>query len=77
MKLLGDSEIDQIFRIFRVLGTPNSEVWPDVELLPDFKDSFPKWPLTTENLRNAYPELNDEGKDLLEVNRLLLILLRF
>merc|ERR1712042_358761 len=27
----GDSEIDQLFRIFRTLGTPNNDVWPDVE----------------------------------------------
>jgi serine/threonine protein kinase len=24
----GDSEIDEIFRIFRILGTPNEEIWP-------------------------------------------------
>ncbi|KAM9886988.1 hypothetical protein OXX79_013903, partial [Metschnikowia pulcherrima] len=33
----GDSEIDEIFRIFRVLGTPNETVWPDVSYLPDYK----------------------------------------
>lgn len=26
----GDSEIGQLFRIFRYLGTPNKESWPDV-----------------------------------------------
>ncbi|KAJ6019788.1 hypothetical protein N7522_000496 [Penicillium canescens] len=26
----GDSEIDEIFKIFRVLGTPDEELWPDV-----------------------------------------------
>ncbi|KAJ6059900.1 hypothetical protein N7499_003114 [Penicillium canescens] len=25
----GDSEIDEIFKIFRVLGTPDEELWPD------------------------------------------------
>lgn len=39
----GDSEIDQIFRIFRVLGTPNEKIWPGVSDLPDFKAIFPKW----------------------------------
>ena len=24
----GDSEIDEIFRIFRILGTPNENTWP-------------------------------------------------
>ncbi|GCB63988.1 cyclin-dependent kinase 1 [Scyliorhinus torazame] len=39
----GDSEIDQLFRIFRTLGTPNNEIWPEVETLPDYKNTFPKW----------------------------------
>ncbi|XP_067858866.1 cyclin-dependent kinase 1 [Heptranchias perlo] len=39
----GDSEIDQLFRIFRTLGTPNNDVWPEVETLPDYKNTFPKW----------------------------------
>lgn len=36
-------EIDEIFKIFRTLGTPTEETWPGVHELPDFKDSFPKW----------------------------------
>lgn len=39
----GDSEIDQIFKIFRVLGTPNESVWANVTKLKDFKATFPKW----------------------------------
>jgi len=27
---MGDSEFDQIFRIFRILGTPNETMWPNV-----------------------------------------------
>jgi serine/threonine protein kinase len=33
----GDSEIDELFRVFRYLGTPNEETWPGVSNLPDFK----------------------------------------
>jgi len=29
----GDSEIDQLFKIFRVLGTPTEETWPGVSQL--------------------------------------------
>jgi len=32
----GDSEIDTIFKMFRVLGTPTEEVWPGVSQLRDF-----------------------------------------
>ncbi|POW07281.1 hypothetical protein PSTT_08395, partial [Puccinia striiformis] len=39
----GDSEIDEIFRIFRLLGTPNETIWPGVQTLPDYKPGFPQW----------------------------------
>lgn len=39
----GDSEIDTIFRIFRLLGTPSDEVWPGVTTLRDYKKHFPQW----------------------------------
>lgn len=39
----GDSEIDELFKIFRVLGTPNEVTWPRVTCMPDFKSTFPKW----------------------------------
>jgi serine/threonine protein kinase len=39
----GDSEIDQIFKIFRLLGTPTEEEWPGVTELPNYKPTFPKW----------------------------------
>jgi cyclin-dependent kinase len=40
---MGDSEIDQIFKIFKVLGTPHEQNWPEALKLPDFKATFPKW----------------------------------
>ena len=36
-------EIDELFKIFRTLGTPTEATWPGVSELPDYKDSFPKW----------------------------------
>lgn len=39
----GDSEIDQLFRIFRTLGTPDETDWPGVTKLPDYKPCFPHW----------------------------------
>nr|XP_037291230.1 cyclin-dependent kinase 1-like [Rhipicephalus microplus] len=32
----GNSEIDQLFRIFRVLGTPTVDTWPEVTQLPNY-----------------------------------------
>ena len=40
----GDSEIDELFKIFRVLGTPSENNWPEGMQLPDFNEDWPKWP---------------------------------
>ncbi|EFA05700.2 Cdc2 kinase-like protein [Tribolium castaneum] len=39
----GDSEIDQMFKIFKTLGTPNEEMWPGVSSLPAYEVWFPQW----------------------------------
>ena len=36
-----DSEVDMLFRIFRLLGTPTEESWPHCTSLPDFSPTFP------------------------------------
>lgn len=61
----GDSEIDQLFRIFRTLGTPNENVWPGVSRFPDFKESFPQW--LKQDLSKILPSLESEAVDLLTV----------
>ncbi|XP_036264738.1 cyclin-dependent kinase 7 isoform X5 [Pipistrellus kuhlii] len=45
--LPGDSDLDQLTRIFETLGTPTEEQWPDMCSLPDFVTfkSFPGVPL--------------------------------
>lgn len=62
----GDSEIDQLFRIFRTLGTPNEKTWPGVSSLPDFKSNFPDWP--AQSLEKNFPELESVGINLLKVS---------
>ncbi|KAG9085352.1 Cyclin-dependent kinase catalytic subunit [Ceratobasidium sp. 370] len=59
----GDSEIDQIFRIFRLLGTPNEEVWPGVSQLPDYKESFPQW--SPVDLAQTVRGIDGQGLDLI------------
>ncbi|KAK9448309.1 kinase-like domain-containing protein [Limtongia smithiae] len=61
--LPGDSEIDEIFQIFRLLGTPDEDCWPGVSLLPDFKTTFPQW--SRKDLASQV-KLDPEGIDLLE-----------
>ncbi|KAL1845771.1 Cyclin-dependent kinase catalytic subunit [Paecilomyces lecythidis] len=60
----GDSEIDEIFKIFRLLGTPDESIWPGVTSFPDFKASFPKW--KRESTRALVPGLEENGLDLLD-----------
>lgn len=59
----GDSEIDEIFRIFRVLGTPTEQTWPGVSRLPHFKASFPKFRAQT--LARSIPGADPAAIDLI------------
>ncbi|KAF9530825.1 Pkinase-domain-containing protein [Crepidotus variabilis] len=60
----GDSEIDQIFKIFRILGTPNEETWPNVSTLPDYKPTFPQW--SRQDLSRVVSTLDEAGLDFLK-----------
>ncbi|KAG5519181.1 hypothetical protein PMAC_002269 [Pneumocystis sp. 'macacae'] len=60
----GDSEIDEIFRIFRILGTPDENSWPGITSYPDFKATFPKW--SPKSLSELITELDSDGIDLLQ-----------
>lgn len=40
---IGDSEIDQIFKIFQFWGTPTEEDWPGITQIPEFKPTFPRF----------------------------------
>jgi cyclin-dependent kinase 2 len=59
----GDSEIDQLFKIFRIMGTPYEDTWRGVTSLPDYKSAFPKWKPT--DLETFVPNLDPDGVDLL------------
>nr|CAD7198280.1 unnamed protein product [Timema douglasi] len=62
----GDSEIDQLFRIFRTLGTPDESVWPGVSKLPDYKSMFPSW--ESQDIDEILPGLDPSGQDLFLVS---------
>uniref|UniRef100_A0A672ZZH3 Cyclin-dependent kinase 7 n=1 Tax=Sphaeramia orbicularis TaxID=375764 RepID=A0A672ZZH3_9TELE len=59
--LAGDSDLDQLTKIFEALGTPTEETWPGVSSLPDYVSFkiFPGTPL--EHIFSA------AGDDLLEL----------
>jgi serine/threonine protein kinase len=60
----GDSEIDELYKIFAIMGTPNEQTWPGVTDFPDYSEAtFPRWP--AKNLADLVPGLEPEGIDLL------------
>ncbi len=52
----GDSEVDQLLKIFKSMGTPTEEVWPGVTKLKDYKITFPRF--------KAMPIASVVGKDM-------------
>ncbi|KYR00380.1 p34-cdc2 protein [Tieghemostelium lacteum] len=61
----GDCEIDQIYRIFRILGTPTESIWPGVTSLPNFVATFPNW--IGQPLSKTFPTIVDHlALDLLD-----------
>ncbi|XP_070542670.1 cyclin-dependent kinase 7-like [Ptychodera flava] len=59
--LAGDSDLDQLSRVFQTLGTPSEEMWPGMTALPDYIE-FKKFPGTP--LRDIF---SAAGDDLLEL----------
>lgn len=55
-----NSEIDTLFKIFRLLGTPNEDTWPGVTNLLYFSREFPQWEDTRlSDLQRTHPTLCD------------------
>ncbi|XP_011623396.1 cyclin-dependent kinase G-2 [Amborella trichopoda] len=71
----GKSEIDQLDKIFRVLGTPNAKRWPGFAQLPGVKCNFVQQPYN--KLRDKFPPTSFTGRPMLSeagldlLNRLL------
>lgn len=60
----GDSEIDQLYSIFKILGTPTEEVWPGVSELPAFSTTFPRF--RAKKLADFMPGADPRAVDLIE-----------
>lgn len=62
------SNIDSPLAFLRTLGTPCNDVWPDVENLPDYKNTFPKW--KAQALCKTVKNMDGMGLDLLAVRQM-------
>ena len=61
-----DSEIDMLYKIFQLLGTPSETVWSGVTSLPNWKAIFPNW--RGNFIGGLVPNLCEAGIDLLGVS---------
>lgn len=59
----GDSEIDQLYKIFQILGTPTEESWTGVSSLPHYRSTFPRW--SGNHICALVPNLEPDGIDLI------------
>ena len=47
----GDSDINQLYKIFQLLGTPNEETWPGISSLRSYPTNLPIWVNKFEELK--------------------------
>ncbi|KFK28049.1 hypothetical protein AALP_AA8G465000 [Arabis alpina] len=59
----GKNELDQMQKIFAVLGTPSEAVWPGFSSLPNAKAKFPSQPYNL--LRKKFPAISFVGGQIL------------
>jgi len=57
----GNSEIEQLFKIFKFWGTPTEEEWPGISQLPYYRKTFPQFkpPKDYEELQGVDPLAKD------------------
>jgi len=60
----GTNSSDQLMKIFKLMGTPNSTTWAGIVDLPDYKTDFPIHPV--QKLTTIVPGLDVDGYDLLD-----------
>nr|XP_043634540.1 cell division control protein 2 homolog [Erigeron canadensis] len=59
----GNSQIRQLFHIFKTMGTPKEDTWPGITCLPNFMPTFPEF--VAKDLAVVVPDLDKVGLDLL------------
>ncbi|XP_068670121.1 cyclin-dependent kinase 5-like [Montipora capricornis] len=62
----GSDVDDQLRRIFKVLGPPNEDSWPNASKLPEYKDFSYLQSNGTVSLAVVVPKLSTAGRDLLQ-----------
>jgi cyclin-dependent kinase 1 len=63
----GDSQIDQLFKIFKCFGTPSEKNWPGYTKFQYYKTSFPLFRSNIFGAGNAFESWNHFDKDIFEM----------
>merc|ERR1711971_1055936 len=58
----GNTDTDQLQKIFKLLGTPSEQSWPTITELPDWKPDFPVF--ESVGWQSIVPNLDSHGVDL-------------
>lgn len=61
----GEYELDTIFKIFKILGTPNVDEWRDLKNFEHYSSEFPKWEPTP--FEELFPNLEPSGIELMKM----------
>ncbi|KAF2276011.1 Pkinase-domain-containing protein [Westerdykella ornata] len=59
----GNTNEDQLQKIFRLMGTPSERSWPGISQFPEYKPNFTVY--STQDLRLILPQIDATGHDLL------------
>jgi len=59
----GSSNSSQLSKIFKIMGTPTKQSWPEMVNLSEYKENFPKY--KAKKLKNFVPKLGKQGLDIL------------
>ena len=62
----GNDETDQLFAIFKILGTPTDENYPGWTTLPDYKQTFSKFPPLSFNKIFPSSHIESDGIDIIQ-----------
>jgi len=60
----GRSSEDQLIKIFKIMGTPSLDEYPEFQELSEWRDDFPKY--KSKDIKNIVPGLQEPGVDLLK-----------
>jgi len=62
----GSGDQDQLVRIFKILGSPSTAMWPSIVETPAYKRGFEMASHAPQSLASVVPTLDPQGIDLLE-----------